>query len=342
MLLKTLGLRKKMKILIIGKPFYNYHEIIANEFRLMKDTVTFISDSPKNHFFIKRLFGSKIEKRYIERYHKRLFKSKIEKDFDLILVLVGRYLTKDFMAKLKEMNPSSKFVLYLWDDIGRVDNFNLLKDFYDKIYSFDLNDCKNYNITFLPLFYSRDYKLGNYNKNIDIYGAFSDHSERKKIAYKIISQSIGKRIKCKFIFFPGRFKYIINYIKNKKIQSKTNNKMVYVYAPIDDNTNLNYVFHSKALLDVQYKTQNGLTMRTIESIGAGVKLITTNTNIMKYDFYRSENCLIIDRDNPVIDFEFLQTPYLQLPNDIYSKYSIETWVSVIRNEISKVYFNDIE
>ena len=42
---------------------------------------------------------------------------------------------------------------------------------------------------------------------------------------------------------------------------------------------------SRAVLDIQHFKQTGLTMRTLETFGAGKKLITTNHEVKKYDFY---------------------------------------------------------
>ncbi len=62
-----------------------------------------------------------------------------------------------------------------------------------------------------------------------------------------------------------------------------------------------------------------------------MKLITTNTEVKKYDFYNSNNIWVINRENPEIPKSFLETPYESLPNEIYSKYSIGEWVKKILN-----------
>ena len=60
------------------------------------------------------------------------------------------------------------------------------------------------------------------------------------------------------------------------------------------------------------------------------KLITTNEDAVNYDFYRPENILIfrgsIDPDDP-----FFASPYIELPQDIYEKYSIRNWLATILN-----------
>jgi len=92
---------------------------------------------------------------------------------------------------------------------------------------------------------------------------------------------------------------------------------------------LNIISKSKTVLDIQHPDQSGLTMRTIEMLGAKRKLITTNSNIRNYDFYRKKNIYIIDRDNPKLDKSFFQSNYKNLSKDVYQKYSLENWLKTI-------------
>ena len=70
----------------------------------------------------------------------------------------------------------------------------------------------------------------------------------------------------------------------------------------------------------------GLTMRTIELLGLQKKIITTNIDIVNYDFYNPVNILIIDRDSPKINKEFFTTPFTPIPQEIVSKYIISNWL----------------
>ena len=67
-------------------------------------------------------------------------------------------------------------------------------------------------------------------------------------------------------------------------------------------------------------------MRTIEMIGMKKKLITTNKDIVNYDFYRPSNICIIDKNEIRIDQDFLESPYEELPDSVYEKYSLHQWV----------------
>ena len=330
-----------MNALIIGKPFFNYHEEIVKEFKFKGYCTEFISDSPNNHLVIRKIFGKTTEKHYIRFYQNRMLSKCLKKKYDIILVLVGRYLSKKFLFKLKDNNRDSRLILYLWDDIARVENFEEVRDCYDTIYSFDIEDCRNNDkFVFLPLFFSRNYHLSDRVKKYTVYGSFSEHSDRKRIVENVYRQCSQKGFNCHFVFFPGRYKYFKDWFFNKKLAKKTRGNISFCFSPLSNEKNTENVLFSKALLDIQYPSQNGLTMRTVESIGAGVKIITTNQNIEKYDFYCSQNVLIIDRNKPLIDEEFLTSPYFRLQPEIYEKYSIKTWVAIIVGEISRYFLRE--
>lgn len=332
-----------MNVLIIGKPFFNYHELILNEFKQRGNDAIFLSETPVNHMAIGKIFGRQIERKVIKIHQRKVLKECLKNTYDMVLVLVGRYLDQEFMVEVKKHNPTAKFVLYLWDDIARVESFHTIKPFFDTIFSFDLKDCEtNKEFVFLPLFYSQEYKATKRIKKYDIYGSFSEHSGRKEIAIKVYNECKASNVKCKFILFPGRYGYIKNYFKNKSIEANTNKDIEFVFSPISSQQNVDNVLASKALLDIQFPSQNGLTMRSLESIGASVKLITTNDNIKKYDFYSEKNQFVIDRENPHVDHLFLQSPFAEIPENIREKYSISTWVSVLSGEKELCFLKNVD
>ena len=77
--------------------------------------------------------------------------------------------------------------------------------------------------------------------------------------------------------------------------------------------------------------QIGLTIRVFEALGAEKKLITTNTDIVNYDFYCEENIYVYDG---MFDLEapFFKMPYKKIEQDIYEKYSLRNWLSILLRE----------
>jgi len=61
-------------------------------------------------------------------------------------------------------------------------------------------------------------------------------------------------------------------------------------------------------------------------LGMKKKLVTTNSDIVNYDFYNERNICVINRSSPVIPEEFYKTEYEEIPESIYEYYSIGQWV----------------
>ena len=85
---------------------------------------------------------------------------------------------------------------------------------------------------------------------------------------------------------------------------------------------------TKAVLDIENYGQKGLTMRTLEVLGSGLKLITTNIFIKYESFYSKEQVLIIDRKSPLLNENFFQDNNFQKMN-IVNNYSLENWLKKI-------------
>jgi len=88
-----------------------------------------------------------------------------------------------------------------------------------------------------------------------------------------------------------------------------------------------YFLNATAIIDIQHPKQHGLTMRTIEILPLQRKLITTNSEIKRYDFYHNENIMVIDRDDPILDEQFLLTPFKEIDPKIVHQYSVNGWVT---------------
>ena len=92
---------------------------------------------------------------------------------------------------------------------------------------------------------------------------------------------------------------------------------------------MDYLCRAKTTLDVPYSPQQGLTTRSFEALGCKTKIITTNKNIVKYDFYNEANICIVDYDSPFVDINWIQKPYKEYSASILQKYTLEKWLEDI-------------
>ena len=106
-------------------------------------------------------------------------------------------------------------------------------------------------------------------------------------------------------------------------------KFITEFIPFEENQKR--MKESKIILDIHKEIQNGLTFRVFEAIGLNKKLITTNKDIINYDFYNPNNIFVWDEKITEIPRNFLDNEYEKLSDEIYKKYSLENWVKTVFN-----------
>src|SRR5690606_41602551 len=85
----------------------------------------------------------------------------------------------------------------------------------------------------------------------------------------------------------------------------------------------------RSLIDLVRPNQTGLSFRFFEAMAFEKKIITNNKYVKDFDFYNPSNILILEDNFDDIDSEFLNTPYIPVPEEIYNKYTLENWVNTV-------------
>ena len=311
-----------MNILLIGINFGIYETYIKEELERQGNNVSYMHDAPDSYNKLVRVIGKKNSQKINSLYQEKKLED-LDRDYDEVIVIVGRFLTVDFLLKLKKNNQNAKFILYLWDDVDRVENFEKVKKLYDIIYSFDLRDCQKYGFKHLPLFYKETNERKR-SYEFDIYSALFNHSDRIEVTKIINEQAILNGLKTQFFVSVGRYDYYFHHSRFVNM-----NGIEYIASTIPNSQNYLYMSKSNAVLDIQFFSQIGLTMRTIESVGMQNKLITTNQAVKYYDFFNTNNIQLIDRTCPKLDMDFFESKFIPLKEDIYRKYSLHSWVEIL-------------
>lgn len=318
-------------ILLIGMNFYDYEDAIVKELRDRGHQVAHFADQGgffTNHF---PFLPDQISERELKRRQRAILQKTEGASFDYVLVIVGRRLLPFFFDELRAANPRARFILYLWDDVKRVQNFDKVKGYYDRILTFDPQDAKTYHFEFLPLFYRRRYDLENaegQDFQYDVFSVMNCHSDRERIA-RAVAASLKDR-KVRFILTDTGKSMLKRKIKGRKDpQGEQAVEIRFRKNAVPQSELYAAMRRSKAILDVQFPSQRGLTMRTFDTLCVGRKLITTNDTIRHYNFYRPSNILIIDRENPRIPEAFLDGPYEKIDDGIVESYSLGRWIDVL-------------
>ena len=326
------------KILLIALP--GYSQGIIKQMRKMGAVVDHVNDKPNEGFWCKTLGRLQIRfyQKVLNRYYNRRIEELKDNNYDYVLVLRGEYTPVNSLIKLRECFCGAKFVLYIWDGLHKRNTYGIEKkwEYFDSVFTFDRIDYEENkkSIRFLPLYYYNEYlpKDGDrkeepqYQYDISFIG--TGHSDRVKIVRDVIEQCQRAGLKTfQYIFIPHLLVFYKNKIFNKDFKGVRKKDMQFKMLPFEK---LYDVYSkSKCVVDVEDPGQHGLTMRTIEVIGLRKKLITTNTDIINYDFYNPNNILVIDRKKPIVDMAFFDKTYEELAPEIYEKYSLEKWIIAV-------------
>lgn len=226
------------------------------------------------------------------------------------------YIKADFLSEktIKKINKKSqKSVLIISDSINRYPQTKNIISLFDKVFSFEKKDCQKYNLRFKTNFI---YKTSDTVLNKYQYKVFniSSFDKRFPVIKKIAEVLYKMKIKSKIIIFT----------------SKENNDPYLEFSkkPLSIEENNQLLEESEIMLDVSRDGQDGLSFRVFESLGLKKKLITTNKDVVNYDFYNPKNIFVIDNTDDIkIPESFFETPYIDVPHNILSKYLIENWVN---------------
>lgn len=317
-------------ILFFSPQFFNYEKEIKKALENLGATVMWFDDRPSNNFISKALI--RINRNFISRkienyYNDILKKLKTDKlQFDYALFLNPESITINSLQAFKKEFSQAKFILYMWDSFQNRKSTLELLPFFNSKFTFDAIDAKKYDIILRPLFYIDLYNEKQIDKPIyDLLFTGTAHTDRYKFVNNITDQ-FSKEIKVKLYFFlSSKMLFWTKKIFDKNFREVKYENISFTALTHKDNSDL--VHMSKVILDINHPKQIGLTMRTLEVLGAQRKLITTNKDVVNYDFYDKKNILLVDRLNPVIEEDFLTEPFIPSNKDILRKYSIRGWIN---------------
>lgn len=314
---------KKKKRLIVSPKAFGYVFPIYKALKEKGEDVTIVYlefDGYKNKFQKIENFFSKVftGKNLKKGYYFAIQDIKKMGRFDEVLIIRPDFLPNKYLSSIKKV--ADKFIAYYFDGTNRVPRKKEIIGFFDEVYSYDKEDVKEFGFRFITNYIydssevklSSDYLFFNISSNDDSYRfglleKFAKHIKNKNWSYKFIS------------YDPTFYKKYKGY--NPLIE------VVPSVIFVDEAKEL--IKNSKILVEFQRDGQEGLSFRVFESLGFKKKLITTNKDIVNYDFYNPQNILVIDVDDINIPDEFVNSPYAEVNPAIVEKYKVENWVDTV-------------
>jgi len=268
------------------------------------------------NFFLKAFFKKNLKNIHFgKEINRRL--QQLEEIQDVILTIKGDWIDPKQVLEFKKYTKKS--IAFFNDNIYRCPKIlNVIPNF-DEVYSFEKEDCEKHNLKFMPnwIYQQENQEIPNNTFDYDVFNISSKDNRFKTIS-KVADELKKQNIKSKIIIFDK---------KNKN--NNPNIEFISKYIQIAEVND--YIKKSKLLLDIQRKEQNGLTFRVFESMSLHKKLITTNPNIVNYDFYNPNNILVIEEEDIHFDADFFKIPYEPIPENIYNKYTLDNWINKVFN-----------
>ena len=201
---------------------------------------------------------------------------------------------KKYLEYLKKRYVNSKFIFRFVNPVNMTNRWML--DFVDKNYdmvvSMDQADCHKYNWTYVYNTYNIHLKKIYNNLDIDVFFVGSEKG-RLGLLIDICKFLISKGLNCVF------------FVANVNSSNKSNQYQGIKYIKsMRYSETIEYIKRSKCLLEIVQNGQNGSTLRPIEALVYGKKLLTNDKNILTQDFYDKNNMFYFDKIEE-IDVRFI-------------------------------------
>lgn len=309
------------KVLFLAPVFYNYYQVIAEEIRRKGyELDIFLFPSSFLYKLIDNFSALRgVKKLYIDCYFAFL-KKKLGKKYEKILVIKGSVVPTFFYDYLKERYPTTSYILYIWDDV-KLDQQELsVAHYFDLKYTYNKTDAEKYGFIYRPMFYVPFPNIDSVVKDTDVFYIASYREGRFSFSRKISELMKSYGMKMNVYLRVGMISQIF-ISKRREYKSWFHSKnMPYLRM-------MEVLASSKICVELCRPGQQGLSTRPFEALATNTKVITTNADIINYDFYNSNNVIVVEEQNPIIPKSWVLAPYESIPENIKKRYSLSTFVN---------------
>lgn len=232
-----------------------------------------------------------------------------------IINILDVNVTRHFLKWIVKYFPNSQINFIYENMVGMARNINPEQIPQGiRIWTYDDYDARKYNIRLYDNYWAKDMILKQRKESeYDVFFIGKDKGRGEKILeFEKKLHKMG--LKTKFIITKDR---------------KTSKKKSFYQKPISYEDVVDYDTRSRAILNITMENQEGVTMRDIESVTIGVKLITTNRNIVKKDLYNENNVFILGVNNLDTLPDFLERKNENVWEKIKEKHTFEAMLEEI-------------
>ncbi|MCS4534142.1 hypothetical protein [Neisseria montereyensis] len=248
--------------------------------------------------------------------------NRIDKKADYCLCLWPAHFPNSLMQMMRD--KAEVMVHYNWESLDFFkEDFDKLP-YFDHFYFFDPKDMGRYpEYGFKPItsFYFDDDTETESNNSLFFLGSYSPNRVEDIRSFHAAAEKTG---------LPIDFQLACP--NPETVQQELNLTGVHCFSSHHAVPYPKYLEMAKqagVLIDFLNTKHYGLSLRTFEAIGFRKKLITTNPTVVHYDFYHPDNILVWTGNNHQQLIDFLNTPYVELPEHIRKKYGFKNWLDFV-------------
>jgi hypothetical protein len=323
--------------LLIANSFFGYAREIQRELERRGRQVAYFEDRPATDALTKslvRVAPSTVRAR-ADAYFEAILAQMKGCPIRDVLVIRGEAMSAAMARRMRAALPNARFTLYFWDSFGNMPEESRQKvDIFDRVLTFDPIDARADNrLIYRPLFYLDEYAhIPEHLQDIDVLFVGTVHGDRHAVLSRL-GQVLPKHLRFhKVLYFQTRWLPIVRSLTDPTLLWADRSDFIFKPKAKAELTEL--IARSRIVIDIERPVQSGFTMRTIEILAAGRKLITTNAEVANADFFDPDNIAIVNRKSPELSKTFLETPYRNLSPQTVARYSLGTWLDDVLPDMS--------
>ncbi|MDO5651394.1 MAG: hypothetical protein Q4G13_04570 [Moraxella sp.] len=322
-------------IFLVMPNHVNFYDTFVHQIEQMGFTVTLLKTPKfkyKNilekslNFFKKNVMQDKSYKESMVKQETKQILSDITKNLtkriDYALFIRADLFEDEIIETVKK--HCNIMINYQWDGMDRFPEIFNKIHFFDKFFVFDKNDIEKYPEYNFHLSNNFYFDLAtDISNDGNAYFLGAHMTERVSTVINFLDAAQAINLNTNF--------YIGNARQSKRRSLYQGRDIVFLSEDMSYHDNLQKAKNCYILVDFVIGEHSGLSFRSFESIAYKKKLITTNSEVLNYDFYHPNNIFIWD--GKTINHEslkdFLKKPYYDIDDNIRNKYSFENWLNNI-------------
>lgn len=245
----------------------------------------------------------------------------IEK-YDTVICMASCF-SPQILLWIRKHNSKARLINYYWDKI-EVSGYPIQVHGSYENWSFDREDCNKHNLKFNHQFFIRSIsdkiKSSTRTATYDVSFVGSDRAG----VWKERSDELES---CRILFAKHDISYSFYY----RTRDRLANPEYSHRSAMAESAYFDLIADSRAVLDLVSPQLRWETLRPLQALTSGRKLITNNPDITREEYYTASNVFILGSDDCSKLKEFIETPFDRMDDNVFVQYEVTNWLEKFSN-----------